>query len=90
MTPEVLDGLERAWLEYLSLSIPGKGDGAHKKYKYSRAARLRLEEEYETLDPAIRKAKEVALARYDGFAMRKDGTLDYHTGDQDGLDCLLM
>jgi hypothetical protein len=31
------------------------------------------------LEPEIRRAKEVALARYENFAIRgRDGSLDYH------------
>ena len=39
-----------------------------------------MEEEYKKLDPKIRRAKEVALARHENFTLRgQDGSLDYHT-----------
>lgn len=48
--------------------------------------RRELEKDYRKLDPKTRKAKEVHLAQYSGFKMRKDGTLDYGTESK----CALM
>jgi hypothetical protein len=46
----------------------------------TKAGRKKLEEEYKKLNPEIRRAKEVALARHENFALRgQDGSLDYHT-----------
>ena len=63
------------------MNIPGKGDGA---YAYSVAKRKKLEKEYSKLDPEIRRAKEVALARHKYFCIRgEDGSLDYHVDVKD-------
>ena len=79
MTPEILVQLEAAWLKYQTLNIPGPGDGADIKCR-ARKWRRKLEEEYAKLDDETRRAKEVALARYEDFAIRgSDGSLDYHT-----------
>jgi hypothetical protein len=56
----------------LELGIPGDGDGKGFKYKYSKKARRKLEDEYSFLPEDARRAKEVALARYPGFCLRRD------------------
>ncbi|RDL41666.1 uncharacterized protein BP5553_01645 [Venustampulla echinocandica] len=79
LTPAIIAELETAWLQYQSLNIPGKGDGARLSMKTRQGRRL-LEIEYSRLDLSVRRAKEVALARYDNFVIRgTDGSLDYHT-----------
>jgi hypothetical protein len=80
VTPGSMAELEEAWLYYLSLNIPGKGDGASLKC-LTRSGRKKLEEEYKMLDDRTRRAKEVALARCEaGFTIRgTDGSLDYCT-----------
>ncbi len=51
----------------------------------SRSWRRRLEEEYSKLDQDVRRAKEIALARYEWFVIRgEDGSLDYHTEEAGG------
>jgi hypothetical protein len=82
--------LQDAWIRYLELGIPGDGDGKGGKYVYSKKARRRLEEEYAGLEEGVRRAKEVALARWEGFCLRRDGTLDYYTGEGDGDRCGVM
>jgi hypothetical protein len=79
LTPEIVAELDKAWVKYGTLSIPGKGDGADLAAR-TRTGRKILEEEYSKLDHDTRRAKEVALARYDPFVIRgTDGSLDYHT-----------
>ena len=82
--------LQDCWVKYLELGIPGDGDGKGSKYVYSKKARRQLEEEYSLLEERVRRAKEVALARHSGFCLRKDGSLDYHTGEKDGDRCGVM
>jgi hypothetical protein len=79
LTPEILAELEAAWLKYQTLNIPGSGDGGDIKCR-ARRWRRKLEDEYGKLDEETKRAKEVALARYEDFAIRGgDGSLDYHT-----------
>ncbi|PMD31832.1 hypothetical protein L207DRAFT_591258 [Hyaloscypha variabilis F] len=78
ITPDIISELETAWLKYQTLGIQGKGDGGSRRAK-TKAGRRKIEEEYSILEPEIRRAKEVALARYENFAIRgRDGSLDYH------------
>lgn len=78
LTMEVCAEWDRAWRRYATLGVPGKGDGAG-LVAMTRHGRRKIEAEYQKLSPEIKKAKEVALARYDPFCLRADGTLDYHT-----------
>lgn len=79
ITPATITELETAWLKYQTLGIQGQGDGASRRAK-TKAGRKRIEEEYKKLDPEVRRAKEVALARHDNFVIKgQDGSLDYHT-----------
>lgn len=76
---QFVEDLELAWKKYKTLSIPGKGDGAQ-PWQRTRKARMKLEETYKLLPKEIKRAKEVALARYPGFVIRcEDGSLDYDT-----------
>ncbi|KAE9365021.1 hypothetical protein N431DRAFT_353041 [Stipitochalara longipes BDJ] len=78
ITPAIISELETAWLTYQTLAVPGKGDGGSRRAK-TKAGRRKIEEEYSILEPEIRRAKEVALARHENFAIRgRDGSLDYH------------
>jgi hypothetical protein len=79
VTPSIISELEASWLKYQTLGIPGKGDGGSRRVK-TKAGRKKLEKEYSMLDPEIRRAKEVALAKHENFVIRgRDGSLDYHT-----------
>lgn len=81
ITPVIISELEAAWLKYQTLGIQGKGDGGSRRAK-SKAGRKKIEDEYKQLDPEVRRAKEVALARYDKFVIRgQDGSLDYDTDE---------
>jgi hypothetical protein len=82
ITPAIIAELEKAWLKYQTLGVPGKGDGASLRAK-TRAGRKKIQEEYRALPRDVRKAKEVALARWENFVIRgRDGTLDYHTDEE--------
>jgi hypothetical protein len=87
---EVVAEVKEAWFRYQRLGIRGSGDGKGAQFKASKAARRKLEEKYKLLDDDTRRAKEVALARYDGFCLRVDGSLDYHTDDGDKNACVVM
>jgi hypothetical protein len=79
LTREAIDELEAAWLRYQTLSIRGKGDGGGVFSANTVKKRMKLKKEYEKLEPDVRRAKEVALARYKHFTIcGPDGTLDYH------------
>jgi hypothetical protein len=78
LTSEAIDELEAAWIRYQALSIHGKGDGGWFSAG-TMQRRLKLKSDYEKLEPEVRRAKEVALARYKYFCIcGPDGTLDYH------------
>jgi hypothetical protein len=84
ITLATISELETAWLKYQTLGILGKGDGASRRSK-TRAGRRKIEEEYRMLEPDVRRAKEVALARHENFAIwGRDGSLDYHTEEVKG------
>jgi hypothetical protein len=82
ITPAIISELETAWLRYQTLGIPGKGDGGSRSAK-TKAGRRKIEEDYMRLQPDVRRAKEVALARHENFVIRgRDGSLDYHTKEK--------
>ena len=83
VSPEVCHEWDRSWRRYATLGIPGNGDGAGLAAR-TRHGRRKLKDDYKKLDPKVRAAKEVALARYSPFCLRKDGTLDYFTGRKKG------
>lgn len=87
ITPPIVTELEAAWLQYQTLSIPGRGEGA-KLGCLRRSGRRKLEVEYSRLDELTRRAKEVALARCNsGFVIRgRDGSLDYCTDQKEGKE----
>jgi hypothetical protein len=82
--PTILEELEKSWEKYIDLGIIGSGDGAGRsarKYQQREA----LKKKYEKLPAEVRKAKELALARYEHFAIDgKTGELDYHVNPMDG------
>jgi hypothetical protein len=78
---DIIQEMNDAWLLYQTLGIPGKGDG---KYAWTVAKRQKLKDEYSKLEPKVRRAKEIALARHDYFCIRgTDGSLDYHVDVKD-------
>ena len=78
-TREAIDQLEAARLRYQTLSIRGKGDGGGVFCANTVKKQIKLKKEYEKPEPDVRRAKEVALARYKHFTIcGPDGTLDYH------------
>ena len=81
---------DRAWRRYATLGIPKNKEDGSGFSAMTRSKRRTLEHDYRKLDKATREAKEVALARFAPFCLRKDGTLDYHTGHDDGSSCMLM
>lgn len=89
VTPEMGATWDRDWRRYTTLCIPGKGDGAGLDGR-TRHGRRKLKAEYKKLNPKVRAAKEIALARYAPFCMCADGTLDYHVGANDGYSCVVM
>jgi hypothetical protein len=79
ITPAIIAELEAAWLKYQALGIQGLRDGGSRRAK-TKAGGKRIEEEYKKLDPEVKRAKEVALARHENFVIRgQDGSLDYQT-----------
>jgi hypothetical protein len=78
---DITQEMDAAWMLYQKLGIPGKGDGKH---AWSVAKRQKLKDEYSKLEPEVRRAKEIALARHDYFCIRgTDGSLDYHVDVKD-------
>lgn len=84
----VVTNLEASWKDYQSLNIPGSGDGSGSS-AWTLEGRKQLKKEYGKLHANVRKAKEVALARYDCFAIAvapggDDWALDYHVDFAEG------
>jgi hypothetical protein len=69
LTREAIDKLEAAWLRYQTLSIRGTEDGGGMFGAYTMKKRMKLKKDYEKLEPDVRRAKEVTLARYKHFTI---------------------
>jgi hypothetical protein len=88
LTPGFVKDLEEAWKDYQTLNIAGNGDGSGSS-AWTLEGRKRLKAEYKSLAPNVKKAKEVALARHESFAIvvgegADDWTLDYHVDFPEG------
>ena len=85
LNTEIVEELEKAWNHYQTLNVPGTGDGFGPSARNLKE-RKRLKAEYAKLSPNVKKAKEVALARYDWFAIvvKEEWTLDYHVDFAEG------
>lgn len=83
-----VENLERAWKDYQNLHIAGDGDGGERSV-LTESGRQTLLKQYEELPVNIRKAKEVALATHDSFAIfpSKNGEweLDYYVNGEGKL-----
>jgi hypothetical protein len=85
---EKVGTLEAAWKKYVTLGVPGLGEGSGRSSRkwQNRAA---LKERYSKIDDEkVKEAREVALARYEHFVI--DGAnlkLDYHENKSDGKKC---